>query len=85
MELGSYASHLLPPQIARAFRVTTAGDLADELGAQGEVTPALAREAEAAYDAYLRGDVIIARTFLVARLGLSERAAHDALRRLAQA
>lgn len=80
MDLGPYASYRLPPAIARAFRVTTAQELADGVEAQGALTPEAAREAEAAYDAWRQGDATLARTFLTSRAGLSDGGAEAMIR-----
>jgi len=82
MDVGTYATYPLPGDIRRAFGVQTAQDLADRLGAQGTLTPELAREAEAAYVAYRSGDTAIARSFLKDRLALSDATVDDALAKL---
>lgn len=82
MNLGSYSSYPLPTPVRTAFGVSTAQELADQLGATGELTPALAHEAEAAYNAYRAGDTDAAQTFLTSKLGLSDGVARSALAKL---
>jgi hypothetical protein len=84
MDLGQFASYRLPPGIRDAFGVGTAQELADQLGVQGTLSPELAGEAEGAYNAYRRGDIEAARSFLTTRLGLSEQTADDALAKLSK-
>ena len=73
MDLGQYASYPLPARIKETFGVDTAGQLADQLGVRGELTPQLARDAESAYNDYTRGDTQPAQQ-LLARLGLDDSA-----------
>jgi len=85
MDLGSYANYPLPDTIKSAFGVQTAQELADQLGAEGRVTPLMMLEGAAAFSAYRAGDVDAARTFLKTRLNLSDATIDDALARLATA
>lgn len=82
MDLGDYASYPLPDRVRRAFGAETAGQLAEQLGAKGTLTPELARDAGRAYDSYSRGDVRAAREFLTSRLGLDDAVADDVLEKL---
>ncbi|WP_188511883.1 hypothetical protein [Conyzicola nivalis] len=83
MNLGKYSSYPLPAGVRRSFGVETAGQLADQLGVKGEITDELAREADAAYSAYTRGDTAAAREFLTTKLGVDGAVADDALAKLA--
>jgi hypothetical protein len=78
VELGPYSTYRLPAKIRDAFGVDTAQQLADGLGIQGELTPAVAREADAAYGALVRGDSALAHALLT-RLGVSDATATDAI------
>jgi hypothetical protein len=82
MDLGPYASYPLPARIKRAFGADTASELADKLGASGSLTPALAREAESAYNSWSAGDTAPARAFLSTRLGLDDATVDDVLAKL---
>ncbi|MET0990499.1 MAG: hypothetical protein ABWY54_07625 [Glaciihabitans sp.] len=82
MKLGPYSTYPLPAPVRTAFGVSTAQELADQLGAQGELTPHLAREAETAYNAYRAGDIAAAHEFLTAKLGLTDAVASSALDKL---
>jgi hypothetical protein len=82
MNLGHYASYPLPKNIRDAFGVETAQQLADQLGVTGEVSPALSREADAAYRSFRGGDTAPARSFMTDRLGMTEAAADEALAKL---
>jgi len=82
MDLGVYANYPLPTSISTAFGAQTAQELADQWGAQGTLTPALAREAEASYVAYRSGNTGPARAFLKDRLALSDSTIDDALTKL---
>jgi hypothetical protein len=82
MNLGHYASYPLPKNIRDAFGVETAQQLADTLGVTGDVTPALSREAEAAYRSFRAGDTGPARAFMTGPLGMTPEAADDALAKL---
>jgi len=82
MNLGPYSSYPLPTPIRSAFGVSTAQELADQLGVTGELTPALAHEAESAYNAHRAGDPDAAFTFLTTKLGVSDEAARAALTKL---
>jgi len=82
MDVGAYATYPLPESIRSAFGVQTAQELADQLRAQGTMTPELAHEAEAAYIAYRQGDPDVARSFLRDRIALSDATIDDALAKL---
>jgi hypothetical protein len=84
VDLGTYSSYRLPSNIRSAFGADTAQELVDQLGVQGELTPALAGEAESAYNAYRQGSTEPARA-LLGRLGLSDEKIDDALGKLAKA
>ena len=83
MDLGAYSSYRLPPSIAAAFRVTTAQELADQIGATGTLTADTVHEAERAYEALRAGDRGPARALLISRGGLDAAAADSVLARLA--
>ncbi|MCS5735257.1 hypothetical protein [Herbiconiux daphne] len=85
MDLGQFASYRLPAGIRSAFGVETAQQLADQLGAKGTLSPQTAQEAEAAYNAYKKGDRAAAHAFLTGRLGLTDAVADDALNKLSKA
>jgi hypothetical protein len=82
MDLGILRSYRLPPAIRDAYGVSTAQELADQLGVTKRPTPDLAGEADAAYQALKRGDRVPARTLLVDKLGVSESNADAALAKL---
>lgn len=82
MDLGPYASYRLPAAVRNAFGADTAQQLADQLGVQGTLTPGLATEAEAAYNAHRAGHPTAAHDFLTTRLGLSDDVARDVLSKL---
>ena len=84
MDLGTYSSYRLPSNIRSAFGADTAQELVDQLGVQGELTPALAGEAESAYNAYRQGDSEPARA-LLGRLGIDDDKIDDALGKLSKA
>ncbi|MFC7431770.1 MULTISPECIES: hypothetical protein [unclassified Agrococcus] len=84
MDLGAYSSYRLPPSIAGAFGVTTAQELADQVGATGTLTPDVVHEAERAYEAWRTGDRAPARALLVGSAGLDGDAADAVLERVAQ-
>ena len=84
MDLETYSSYRLPSNIRSAFGADTAQELVDRLGVQGELTPALAGEAESAYNAYRKGDTEPARA-LLGRLGLDDDKIDDALGKLSKA
>ena len=85
MDLGSYANYPLPDTIKRAFEVETAQELADQLGAEGRLSPTVMSEGAAAFNAYRAGNVDAARSFLKTRLGLTDATIDDAFARLATA
>ncbi|GAB2454998.1 uncharacterized protein YidB (DUF937 family) [Conyzicola lurida] len=78
MELGPYSTYRLPANLRSAFGVDTAQQLADQLGIRGELTPAVASEADSAYGALVRGDSAPAHALLTG-LGVSDTAATAAI------
>jgi hypothetical protein len=82
VDLGSLGGYRLPAAISNAFGVTTAQELADQLGVTKAPTPALGPAADSAYQALRRGDSGPARRLLVDDLGISEATADEALAKL---
>ena len=82
MDLGTLGGYRLPAAIRTAYGVTTAQELADSIGVTKQPTPALAGDADAAYQALRRGDSQPARRLLIDDLGVSESAADAALAKL---
>jgi len=82
MDLGHLAGYRLPAAIRDAYGVETAQQLADQIGVTKQPTPALAGEADAAYQALRRGDSGPARALLVDGLGVSGDRADAALAKL---
>ena len=82
MNLGPLGSYPLPQSIREAYGVTTAQQLADQLGVDVTPTPDLIAAAQTAYADYRGGDVEAARVFLRSRLGMDDAAIDDALSKL---
>ncbi|MEF2978489.1 hypothetical protein [Subtercola sp. YIM 133946] len=82
MDLGHLGSYRLPSALTAAYGVTTAQELADQLGVTKRPDPSLGSAADAAYEALKRGDQGPARSLLIDSLGVSESAADAALAKL---
>jgi hypothetical protein len=82
MDLGTLGGYRLPTAIQTAYGVTTAQELADQIGVTKRPSPELAGDADAAYNALKRGDAAPARALLVDKLGVSEANADAALAKL---
>jgi len=65
MNLGTLANYPMPAPVRDALGASTAQQLADRLGADGQFSPELAHAAEAAYNALRAGDRAPARALLV--------------------
>lgn len=85
MNLGSLASYPMPANIRSAFGADTAQQLADTLGIDVKPTPELARQADAAYNEYKKGNLDAVRTFMKSQLGMSETNIESALAKLPKA
>ncbi|MCS5732452.1 hypothetical protein [Herbiconiux daphne] len=84
MDLGPLGSYRLPAALKAAYGVTTAQELADQLGVTKQPTPELGATADAAYQALRRGDHGPARALLIDDLGVSEDKADAAIAKLPQ-
>jgi hypothetical protein len=82
MDLGPLGGYRLPASFRTAYGVDTAQELADQLGVSRQPTPALAGQADAAYQALRNGDQAPARTLLIDALGIPEENADAALAEL---
>jgi hypothetical protein len=82
MNIGLLGSYRLPASIRNAYGVSTAQELADQLGVTKKPTLALSGEAEAAYAALKAGNTAPARSLLVDKLGVSTENADAALARV---
>ncbi|MCS5715493.1 hypothetical protein NVV95_13160 [Herbiconiux sp. CPCC 205716] len=82
MDLGPLGGYRLPSALQTAYGVTTAQELADQLGVTKAPTAELGGEADAAYQSLRQGDPGPARSLLVDKLGVSEQNADEALAKL---
>lgn len=82
MDLGTLGGYRLPAALQNAYGVTTAQELADQLGVTKRPTPELGREADSAYQSLRQGDQGPARSLLIEQLGVSEEKADEALAKL---
>ena len=79
MNLGPLGSYRLPTAMRDAYAVTTAQELADQLGVTKAPSADLGPVADAAYQSLRRGDTAPARALLVDKLGVSEQNADAAI------
>jgi hypothetical protein len=82
MDLGALGNYPLPVILQSAYGVATAQELADQLGVTRAPTPALAGDADAAYQALKKGDTAPARALLIDELGVTPAKADEANARL---
>jgi hypothetical protein len=82
VSLGLLAMFPLPDAIKDAYGVTTAQQLADQLGVTKRPSLSMRGEATEAYEALQRGDQGPAMTLLTETLGVPEQNAKDALAKL---
>ena len=85
MDLGTYGSYPMPANIRRAFGADTAQQLADQLGITATADPELARDADAAWGEYKKGNLDAVTAFMTGRLGMTPERTEDTLAKLREA